>query len=217
MYQLTQSVLPALGKEAEVRALLIDGAQHQQATKGRNVAVSVQLFSSDGPAFIVVTRANDLTTLERYRHENLEDADRRSRVAELLQRLRAPVAAILAERLIPASGSGPAGIVTRAAGFPALGKEREFRSITEDFVKASQAAGVRIGMSQRIFSPIGIAFGVQVRPIAAVSSSGSAAIPATHHFLSWPGSPCAAPGLRCRSSRSKHTASRLPSGRATEI
>jgi hypothetical protein len=161
MYQLTQRVLPALGKEAEVRAILIEGAQHDQATKGRDVGVSVQLFSPDGPAFLVVTRADDLTTLERYRHENLEDADWRSRVAELLQRLRAPVATMVAERLIPASGSGSIGIVTRAAGFPALGKEREFRSITEDFVKASQAVGVRIGMSQRIFSPIGVVFGVQ--------------------------------------------------------
>jgi hypothetical protein len=161
MYQLTQRVLPALGKEAEVRALLIEWAQHQQATKGRNIAVSVQLFSSDGPAFTTVTRADDLTTFERYRHENLEDADWQRRAAELLQRLRAPVASIVAERLIPASGSGPVGIVTRAAGFPALGKEREFRSMTEDFVKASQAAGVRIGMSQRIFSPIGVVFGVQ--------------------------------------------------------
>jgi hypothetical protein len=161
MYQLTQRVLPALGKEAEVRAMLTEGAQRDQATKGRNVAVSVQLFSPDGPAFIVVTRADDLTTLERYRHENLEDADWRHRVAELLPRLRAPVVTMVAERLIAAGGSGPVGIVTRAAGFPALGQEREFRSITEDFVKASQAAGVRISMSQRIFSPIGVVFGVQ--------------------------------------------------------
>jgi hypothetical protein len=56
-----------------------------------------------------------------------------------------------------------------------------------------------------------------IRPIAATSSSGSTAIPAMHHFLSWPGSPCAAPGQRCRSSRSKHKTSRLPWGRTTEI
>jgi len=57
-------------------------------------------------------------------------------------------------------GSGPVGIVTAAVGFPALGKEREFRSATEDFVKASQAAGVRIGLSQRIFSSTGMVFEV---------------------------------------------------------
>ena len=161
MYQLTQRALPGLGKEAEVRALLIEEAQRQQVTKGRNVAVSVQLFSSDGPAFNFSTRADELNTLEQYRHENVEDDDWRNRVEKLVQLLRAPVVTLVSESLIGLSGSGPVGIVTRAVGFPALGKEREFRSITEDFVKASQAAGVRIAMSQRIFSSTGIVFEVQ--------------------------------------------------------
>jgi hypothetical protein len=160
MYQVTQRAFPALGKEAEVRALLMEEAQRQQAAKGRSVAVSVQLFSSEGLAFNFSTRADDLNTLEQYRHENLEDADWQSRVNNLVQLLRAQVVTIVSEGLIPLSGSGPVGIVTRAGGFPALGKEREFRSITEDFVKASQAAGVRIAMSQRIFSSAGLIFEV---------------------------------------------------------
>jgi hypothetical protein len=161
MYQLTQRALPALGKEAEVRGLLVEAAQHAQTAKGRNVAVSVQLFSSDGRAFNFSTRADDLNTLEHIRHENLEDADWRSRVARLVQLLRAPIVTIVSEGLIPLNGSGPVGIVTRAGGFPALGKEREFRAMLEDFVKASQAGGMRMAMSQRIFSSAGVIFEVQ--------------------------------------------------------
>jgi hypothetical protein len=159
MYTLIQRALPALGKEADVRAQLTEWAQQLQA-KGRNLSVAAQLFSSDGPALIVSTRADDLNTLERYRHENMQDADWQNRAARLTQLLRGPVAAIVSERLILPTGSGPVGIVSRAVGFPALGKEREFRSITEDFVKASQAAGVRMGMSVRIFSSMGSAIEV---------------------------------------------------------
>jgi len=129
MYELTQRVLPGLGKETEVRAMLIEAAHHQQATGTRQVAVAAQLFSAEGPALLVVTRAEDLNTLERNRHENLEDADWRNRVAKLVQ-LLAPVVTTVAERLILPGGSGPAGVVSRAIGFPALGKDGEFRSIT---------------------------------------------------------------------------------------
>jgi hypothetical protein len=184
MYTLVQRALPALGKEADVRAQLTDWAKYSQS-KGRNIALSAQLFSSDGPALITTTLADDLNTLERYRHENLGDADWQARVARLLPLLRGPVAAIVSETLIPPGGSGPVGIVSRAVGFPALGKEREFRSITEDFVKASQAAGVRMGMGVRIFSPIGPAFQVTaVYPdLAALDKSRQERLSATREVV----------------------------------
>jgi hypothetical protein len=154
MYTLTQRLLPALGKEADVRTQLIDVTKYLQA-KGRNTALLAQVFSSDGPALIALTRADDLNMLDQYRRENLEDAEWQSRAARVLQLLRGPVAAVVAEMLIAPSGSGPVGVVQRVVGFPALGKEREFRSITEEFVKSSQASGLRVGMSARIFSSIG--------------------------------------------------------------
>src|SRR5712692_7289324 len=135
MYTLRQRLLPALGKETEVRAQLADWVKQLQAR--RNLALVAQLFSSDGPSLIVSTRADDLNTLERYRHENMTDDDWQARAATLVGLLRGPVAAIVDEVLIPVSGSGSVGIVQRSVGFPTPGKEGQFRSITEDFVKSS--------------------------------------------------------------------------------
>jgi hypothetical protein len=154
VYMLRQRALPALGKEAEVRAQLTDWGKHLQ-TQGRSVAVSAQVFSSDGPALVVATRADDLNTLERYRHENLGDSDWQARAARVVALLRAPVSALVHETLMPVSGSGPAGVIQRAVGFPALGKDDQYVSLAEQFVKDTQAAGVRAGMSRRIFSSIG--------------------------------------------------------------
>src|SRR5260370_1271795 len=58
------------------------------------------------------------------------------------------------------AGSEAAMYTLIQRALPARGKERECRSITEDFVKASQAAGVRMGMSVRIFSSMGSAIEV---------------------------------------------------------
>ena len=154
MYTLRQRALPALGKEAEVRALMTDWAKHLQE-QGRNVALSAHLFSAEGPAVVVSTRAEDLNTLDRYRRESLADADWQARAARLRPLLRGPVATAVAENLMPVSGSGPVGIVQAAAGFPALGQERRFRELTEEFVRTRQAAGERIGMAVQLFSPIG--------------------------------------------------------------
>ena len=154
MYTQRQRVLPALGKEAEVRAQLTDWAKHLQA-QGRNLALLAQLFSAEGPAVVALTRAEDLNTLDRYRRESLADADWQARAARLTPLLRGPVATVVVENLIPPGGSGPVGIVHRASGFPALGQERRFRELTEEFVRTRQAAGARLGMAVRLFSPIG--------------------------------------------------------------
>jgi len=153
VYTLRQRAQPALGKEAEVRAQLTDWVKHLQA-QGRSVALSAQLFSAEGPAVFALTRAEDLNTLERYRRENTADADWQARAARLTPLLRGPVATTVSEDLIP-SGGGPAGIVQAAVGFPALGQERRFRELTEEFVRTRQAAGERIGLKVRLFSPIG--------------------------------------------------------------
>jgi len=154
VYMHRQRVWPALGKESEVRAQLTEWAKQLQG-KGRNLALSQRLFSSDGPSLLVSTRADDLNELERIRHENLADADWQARAAKLVALLRLPVDSIVAELLMPLNGSGPVGVVQRAVGFPALGKERQARSICEKFVKASQAAGVRQSLGVRVFSSTG--------------------------------------------------------------
>jgi hypothetical protein len=77
-----------------------------------------------------------------------------------LQRLRAPVETTISEILISPSGSGPAGLVTRTTGYPALGKDPEFRSIAMDGVTRDQAVGVRRGLSSQVFSSIGQAYEV---------------------------------------------------------
>jgi hypothetical protein len=154
VYTLRQRILPALGQEAEVRAQVTDGAQRLQE-QGRHVAASAQLFSSEGPVLVLSTRAEDLNTLDRSRREILADADWQARVARLVALLRGPIETVVSEVLIPPGGSGPVGIAQRAAGFPAPGQERRFREITEEFVRARQAAGVRIGMAARVFSATG--------------------------------------------------------------
>lgn len=184
MYTLTQRLLPALGKEADVRAQASEVTKYLQA-KGRNTAILAQLFSSDGPSLIVLTRADELNTLEQYRRENLEDAEWQSRVASVTQSLRAPVAAVVAEMLTPPNGSGSVGIVQRAVGFPALGKEREFRSVTEEFVKSGQASGVRMTMSARIFSSTGPAIEVNslFQDLAALDRSRTERASATRDIV----------------------------------
>jgi hypothetical protein len=154
VFTLRQRVLPALGKGAEVRAQLTDWAQHLQG-QGRALALSAQLFSAEGPALVVSTRAEDLNALDRYRRESQADADWQARAARLLPLLRGPVGAVVAEALLPVGGGGPAGVVQRAAGFPAPGQERRYREVTEAFVRARQAAGVRIGLGVRVFSASG--------------------------------------------------------------
>jgi hypothetical protein len=154
MYTHRQRVLPALGKEAEVRAQLTDWVKHLQGM-GRNIALLQRLFSSEGPGLVASTRADDLNVLEKIRHENLADADWQARAAKLVALLRRPVRAVVADQVIPVSGSGPVGVVQRSLGFAALGKENQFRSIAEEFVRSSQAAGVRMGMGVRIYSSTG--------------------------------------------------------------
>jgi hypothetical protein len=154
VFTLRQRVLPALGKVAEVRAQLTDWAQHLQE-QGRHLALLAQLFSAEGPALVVATRAEDLNALDRYRRESQADADWQRRAARLLPLLRGPVATTVSEVLLPVSGGGPVGIVQAVAGFPALGQERRYRETTEEFVRARQAAGDRAGMAVRVFSAIG--------------------------------------------------------------
>jgi hypothetical protein len=157
MYTVYQRALPALGKEADVRAELTAWAKQSQS-RGRNVGCSARLFSSDGPTFNMVATADDLNTLEEYRRARMADPDWQDRVARLATLLRSPLMTVVFETLIPPGGSGPVGIVTRTTGFPAPGKVREFRSIAEEHVKASQAAGVRMGLAGGVFSSIGPVF-----------------------------------------------------------
>jgi len=155
MYRLMQRFLPGLGNEPEVRALLTEMTQQLHAADGRDVGLSAELFSSDGPSLVVATRAEDLNTLEEYRHRTQANVEWQSRVVKLVRLLRAPVQARVFETLIRPGGSGPTGIVTRTFGFPALGKDAEFGSIAEDAVKSSQAAGVRRGLLRQLLSSTG--------------------------------------------------------------
>jgi hypothetical protein len=45
--------------------------------------------------------------------------------------------------------------VTRSTWYPILGKERELRSLAEEYIKDRQARGQKIGLLQRMYSPTG--------------------------------------------------------------
>ena len=154
MYSLRQRIYPALGREGEVRALVTEMAKYSQG-KGRDVALLSRIFSSEGSALVAVTRAESLDALESYRRENTSDGEWLARAAKLSGMLRAPVQVGVFDMVIPPSGSGPAGIVARAHGFPALGKERQARSVLEEYVQSSQRAGVRQGLGVALFSATG--------------------------------------------------------------
>ena len=47
--------------------------------------------------------------------------------------------------------------VTRTTGYPALGKQQEFRAIFEEWIKGQQAQGVRISLAVQLFSE-GVAY-----------------------------------------------------------
>jgi hypothetical protein len=154
-YTLRQRLFPVLGKEAEVRAQLTDWVKQLQG-QGRDVALLSRILSSEGSALVALTRADDLAEIERLRQANLADADWQARAARAVGLLRAPVATALFESIVevPRSGSAP-GIVARAHGYPAPGKERQGRSIVEEFAKSGQQAGLRQGASARIYSSDG--------------------------------------------------------------
>ncbi|HEY3107660.1 MAG TPA: hypothetical protein VGL23_02850 [Chloroflexota bacterium] len=156
-YTLRQRIYPALGKEAEVRAQLTDWVKHLQG-QGRDVALLSRLLSSEGLALVALTRANDLAEIERQRRANLADPDWQARAARVVGLLRAPVEAALFEAIVevPTGAGLPApGIVARAQGYPAVGKEQQARSIVEEFARAGQQAGLRQGASARIYSSEG--------------------------------------------------------------
>lgn len=159
MYAHRQRIVPAPGKGAEVRAHLTEWAKHLQES-GRILNLSTRIFSSDGPVFVVTTRAEDLNTFDRYRQESLTDSDWQSRASRLTGMLGAPVQSVLAESLIQpqAIPGATVGIVQRAICLPALGKERQVLSILEEFVQDGQKAGVRAGLGRQIFSSTGQAF-----------------------------------------------------------
>jgi hypothetical protein len=157
MYNHRQRIIPALGKAAEVRAHLTEWVKHLQG-QGRNIALTTRIFSSDGPLLTVNTRAEDLATFERYRQESMTDSDWQSRAAKLMGLLASPVHSVLSETLSAPPPGGAVGIVQRAICLPAVGKDRQVRSILDEFVQDGQKAGVRVGLGRQIYSSTGPAF-----------------------------------------------------------
>jgi hypothetical protein len=155
MYSQRQRIYPALGKEREVRTLMDEWVRAHQA-KGRDLALLTRVFSSEGSGLVVVTRANDLATLEQHRHENAADPDFQARAARLVEMVRQPVQTSLFEMVVPVSGGASAtGIVVRAHGYPKPGKERQGRSIVEEVATSGHAAGLRQGVGVGVFSGTG--------------------------------------------------------------
>lgn len=160
MFVLRHRMYPALGKEAEARALLTEWVQHAQG-QGEQAALAQRILSSEGPTLVVHRRYDDLATLDATRRANLADDDWQARVGRLSALSREPVRAILEERLLPPSGPSttPVGVVQRGFIAPALGKERQVRSILEEFVQDSHAAGrTQVSLWQRVFSEVGVQF-----------------------------------------------------------
>lgn len=162
MFMQRHRIYPALGKEAEVRALLTDWVRHAQG-QGDQAALAQRILSSEGPNLVVARRYDDLVTLDKTRQANLADADWQARLATLSALIREPVRTVLDESLIQPSGrsSAPTGVLRRAGYQPALGKERQVRLMLEEFVQNGQAAGhTQLSLWQRVFSEVGVQFSI---------------------------------------------------------
>ena len=149
-------IYPALGKEAEVRALMTDWVKHAQE-QGERVALLQRIYSSEGSMLVALRRYDDMAAADARRRENLADPDWQARVAKLNTMLREPLRQTLAEPIVPlVPSAAPVGVVQRAFFYPAPEKTGQMRSILEEFVRTAHASGrEQVGLSQHIFSATG--------------------------------------------------------------
>jgi hypothetical protein len=159
VYLLRHRIHPALGKEAEVRADLIEHVKREQS-KGRRVGLTQLLFSTEGPILVVGRWFDDLATLDQQRHAQLADAEWQEATLSLRLRSRDSIKTTLSESLIdPVPSGGTVGVVQRAFFYPALGKERQARAILEEFVRAAHASGrTQLSLWQQVFGVDGAVF-----------------------------------------------------------
>ena len=150
-------IMPQFGKGPEVRAQLTDWAKHGQS-QGRQIALSQRLFSTEGQAFVIVTLADDLASLDKIRQENASDADFQSRFTWLAPLLADVPRTVVLERLLaPAMRTGT--IISQLISFaPSAGAASAVRQKLEGFVKDRQASSMTIALWQRLFSSEGTSF-----------------------------------------------------------
>jgi hypothetical protein len=157
MFMQRTRIMPILGDGPEVRVQLTDWAKQGQS-KGRRIALGQRLFSTEGPAFIVVTVADDLAGLDKIRQENAADADFQSRFARLAPLLAEVPRTIVLERLLAPSMRHGTPISQLASFPPATGASQAVRQKLEGFVRDRQGSGVTIALWQRVFSSDGPSF-----------------------------------------------------------
>src|SRR5688572_11142192 len=115
-------IAPALGKSAAVEAELVQSIKNGQA-KGRRVALSRRILSTEGPAFVVTLLADDLAGIDRVRRENLADAEFQARAARLAPLVGDAVKMVLFESIIEAPPRQGTTITVLTTAYPAPGKE----------------------------------------------------------------------------------------------
>src|SRR5688572_3808043 len=125
-------IQPALGKAPDVRAQMSDWVKHGQS-KGRRVALGVQLFSSEGINFVVTTLAEDLAGIEKIRQENSADADFQARAAKLASSLAVPIQTVVLEGLVAAPARTGTTISQIARVHPDIDKGPAVRQALEGF------------------------------------------------------------------------------------
>lgn len=154
MFMQRSVVAPALGKGADVEAEVAEYWKGAQA-KGRRVAVSRRILSSEWPSVVVTQFAEDLAQLDQLRHDTMADPGFQAHAARVSPLLREPVRTFVAESIVTGQGRSGTTIAVSAVAFPAPGKERQVVSILEELVRSAQAAGVANSLWRRVYSSDG--------------------------------------------------------------
>jgi hypothetical protein len=158
----TQRIIhvPALGKNAELRAAL---EERQSAAKAAAPhALSVSMFALE-PTFVHSIRFDNLAAIEAYQEQQQGDAAFQAVARKITQCLARPQAVLLYEDLVrtEVTTTPKFRIVNRYC--PAPGQGAELRVVLEERVQKSRPPGLAgAGLSRQVASVDGPAFAVNL-------------------------------------------------------
>lgn len=146
-------IYPAVGKGPEVLSALEEWVQHLNTTGGR-ANLSRRVSGGPGPLLattVIYPGVADLQQAAKARQKQPEFLSLQQRLSTVL---REGVTTELHEVLLaPARGQAapPVGYSTRHEFYPALGKQREVRSLLTEFAQHLQRQGRRVVLNARMF------------------------------------------------------------------
>ncbi len=148
---------PVPGKEWELQQLLEERVRALQASGRRATLMRKVLYNS--PMFVNATRFDNLEAYEKFRQQNASDPKFRELVSRLSSLSRMPASVRLYQVLVAPKGGGHAGrYYHRATCSPLPGKEREMRTVLEEWVRSYQSQRPQFRLFRALFAEEGPSF-----------------------------------------------------------